>query len=63
MKDEIDLSEFGSLDDVRIYMQNYIFEYNNERPQWVNSIQKSSFIFNLTLFYLHYTFVGSVQLI
>ena len=34
MKDEIDISECKSLEDVKIYMNNYIFEYNNERPQW-----------------------------
>lgn len=34
MKDEIDISECKYLEDVKIYMNNYIFEYNNERPQW-----------------------------
>lgn len=34
MKDEIDISECETLKDVQIYMNNYIFEYNNERPQW-----------------------------
>ena len=34
MKDEIDISECDTLEEVKIYMNNYIFEYNNERPQW-----------------------------
>ncbi len=34
MKDEIDISECDTLDEVKIYMNNYIYEYNNKRPQW-----------------------------
>jgi len=34
MKDEIDISECDTLEEVKIYMNNYIYEYNNERPQW-----------------------------
>lgn len=34
MKDEIDISECANLDEVKSYMNNYIYEYNNERPQW-----------------------------
>jgi putative transposase len=34
MKDEIDISECKTLIEVKSYMNNYIFEYNNERPQW-----------------------------
>lgn len=34
MKDEIDISNCNSLDDVKKYMKKYIFEYNNHRPQW-----------------------------
>ena len=34
MKDEIDISKLETLDEVKTYMNNYIFEYNNERPQW-----------------------------
>jgi transposase InsO family protein len=34
MKDEIDISWCSTLEEVKIYMNNYIFEYNNERPQW-----------------------------
>lgn len=33
-KDEIDISECKDLDEVKSYMNNYIYEYNNERPQW-----------------------------
>ncbi|MCP4522686.1 MAG: IS3 family transposase [Candidatus Gracilibacteria bacterium] len=34
MKDEIDISQCETLKDVKIYMKKYIFEYNNNRPQW-----------------------------
>lgn len=34
MKDEIDITECKNLDDVRKNMDNYIFHYNNTRPQW-----------------------------
>lgn len=34
MKDEIDISECSTLNEVKMYMDNYIFEYNNKRPQW-----------------------------
>jgi len=34
MKDEIDISKCDTLEEVRIYMNKYIFEYNNIRPQW-----------------------------
>ena len=34
MKDEIDISECDTLEEVKIYMNNYIYEYNNKRPQW-----------------------------
>ena len=33
-KDEIDISGCENLDEVKSYMNNYIYEYNNERPQW-----------------------------
>ena len=33
-KDEIDISECVNLDEVKSYMNNYVYEYNNERPQW-----------------------------
>lgn len=33
-KDEIDISECENLEEVRKYMDNYIYEYNNQRPQW-----------------------------
>ena len=32
---ETEVNEFKkNLEEVKIYMNNYIFEYNNERPQW-----------------------------
>jgi len=34
MKDEIDISDCDTLEEVKNYMNNYIFEYNNKRPQW-----------------------------
>jgi hypothetical protein len=34
MKDEINISECDTLEEVKIYMNNYIYEYNNKRPQW-----------------------------
>lgn len=34
MKDEIDISECHTLEEVKIYMNNYIYWYNNKRPQW-----------------------------
>ena len=34
MKDEIDLSNIKSFKELEIYMKNYIFYYNNTRPQW-----------------------------
>ena len=34
MKDEIDISECKTLKDVEKYINNYIFHYNNSRPQW-----------------------------
>ena len=34
MKDEINLSECETLESVKKYMNNYIYEYNYERPQW-----------------------------
>ena len=34
MKDEIDISECDTLEEVKIYMNNYIYQYNNKRPQW-----------------------------
>lgn len=34
LKDEIDISECETLEEVKIYMNKYFFEYNNERPQW-----------------------------
>lgn len=34
MKDEIDISDCQSLEEVKKYMKKYIFEYNNHRPQW-----------------------------
>ena len=34
MKDEIDLNNIKSFNELEIYMKNYIFHYNNFRPQW-----------------------------
>ena len=34
LKDEIDLSNIKSFKELEIYIENYIFHYNNERPQW-----------------------------
>jgi transposase InsO family protein len=34
MKDELDLSLCGSLQDVEKTIENYIFYYNHWRPQW-----------------------------
>jgi transposase InsO family protein len=34
MKDEIDISDCKSLDDLEKYIENYIFHYNHKRPQW-----------------------------
>lgn len=34
MKDEIDLSNIKSFKELEIYIENYIFHYNNKRPQW-----------------------------
>jgi hypothetical protein len=34
MKDKIDISECQSLEEVKRYMNKYIYEYNNKRPQW-----------------------------
>lgn len=34
MKDEIELSDIKSFNELDIYMKNYIFHYNNHRPQW-----------------------------
>ena len=34
MKDEIDLSDSKDFQEVEKYMKNYIFHYNNHRPQW-----------------------------
>lgn len=34
MKDEIDISDCKSLDDLEKYIENYIFHYNYKRPQW-----------------------------
>lgn len=34
MKDEIDLNDCKTFQDVEKYMKNYIFHYNNHRPQW-----------------------------
>jgi len=34
MKDEIDISECKNLKEVQNYFNNYMFEYNNNRPQW-----------------------------
>jgi transposase InsO family protein len=33
-KDEIDLSEIKSFKELEKYIENYIFYYNNKRPQW-----------------------------
>ena len=34
MKDEIDLSEIKTFEELEKYIENYIFYYNNKRPQW-----------------------------
>lgn len=34
LKDEIDISCCNTLEEVKKYIDSYIFEYNNERPQW-----------------------------
>jgi transposase InsO family protein len=34
MKDEIDVSHCESFQGLEKYIENYIFEYNNSRPQW-----------------------------
>lgn len=34
MKDEIDLSNIKSFNELVKYIENYIFYYNNNRPQW-----------------------------
>lgn len=34
MKDEIDISECTTLEEVKTYMNKYIYQYNNKRPQW-----------------------------
>ncbi len=34
MKDEIDISECKDINDVKLYIDNYIYDYNNMRPQW-----------------------------
>lgn len=34
MKDEIDISQCENFKEVEKYMKNYIFHYNNYRPQW-----------------------------
>lgn len=34
MKDEIDISSCETIEEVEKYIENYIFYYNNSRPQW-----------------------------
>ena len=34
MKDEIDVSECETFEELEKYIENYIFDYNNNRPQW-----------------------------
>lgn len=34
LKDEVSLNTCKTFEDVRIMIENYIFYYNNERPQW-----------------------------
>ncbi len=34
MKDEIDISNCETFEDLEKYIKNYIFHYNNSRPQW-----------------------------
>lgn len=34
MKDEIDITDIQSFEELGKYIENYIFEYNNNRPQW-----------------------------
>jgi transposase InsO family protein len=34
IKDEIDISKCNTIEEVKIYMNNYFFDYNNNRPQW-----------------------------
>jgi transposase InsO family protein len=33
-KDEIDISECNNIQEVEKYIESYIFNYNNSRPQW-----------------------------
>jgi len=34
MKDEIDASKCKTFEELEAYIKNYIFYYNNNRPQW-----------------------------
>ena len=34
MKDEIDISACETIQEVEKYMEDYIFYFNNQRPQW-----------------------------
>ena len=34
LKDEIDVSWCNSFNELEKYIENYIFYYNNDRPQW-----------------------------
>jgi hypothetical protein len=34
MKDEIDLTRCDTFEELEKYIDAYIFEYNNNRPQW-----------------------------
>lgn len=52
LKDEIDLSNIKSFKELEIYMERYIFHYNNSRPQWLRKkmtpVEYRNHLLNLT---------------
>lgn len=52
LKDEIDISSCNTFEELEIYIENYIFEYNNLRPQWsrkkMTPVQYRNHLLNLT---------------
>ena len=48
LKDEIDLSKYNNFKELEIIIENYIFHYNNERPQWN---KKRWLLFNTEIIY------------
>jgi len=52
LKDEIDISGCNTLEEVEKYIEDYIFHYNNERPQWsrkkMTPVQYRNHLLNLT---------------